>query len=39
LLAIQNGKEIKSQWNARIFMPLYQAQGNDGFFVIKEVKD
>jgi succinylglutamate desuccinylase len=39
LLAIQNGKEIRSRWNARIFMPLYQAQGNDGFFVIKEVKN
>lgn len=38
LLAIQNGKEIKSEWNARIFMPLYQAQGNDGFFVVQEVK-
>lgn len=38
LLAIQNGKELRSKWNARIFMPLYQDQGNDGFFVIKEVK-
>lgn len=38
LLAHQNGKEVRSRWNARIFMPLYQAQGNDGFFVIKEVK-
>ena len=38
LLAVQNGKEIKSDWNARIFMPLYQSQGNDGFFVIEEVE-
>ncbi len=38
LLAIQNDKELKSDWDARIFMPLYQAQGNDGFFVIEEVK-
>lgn len=38
LLAIQNGKEIRSEWDATIFMPLYQSQGNDGFFVIKEVK-
>lgn len=38
LLAIQNEKEVKSDWNARIFMPLYQSQGNDGFFVIEEVK-
>lgn len=36
-LAKQNGKDIHSEWNARIFMPLYQAQGNDGFFVIEEV--
>lgn len=36
LLARQNGKDIKSEWDARIFMPLYQSQGNDGFFVIKE---
>ncbi len=38
LLAVQNGEQIRSKWNARIFMPLYQAQGNDGFFVIKAVK-
>ncbi|GAA4323994.1 succinylglutamate desuccinylase [Pontixanthobacter gangjinensis] len=37
LLAKQNGKEIRSEWNARIFMPLYQTQGNDGFFVVEEV--
>lgn len=37
LLAMQNGKELRSEWDAYIFMPLYQAQGNDGFFVIEEV--
>lgn len=37
LLAVQDNKEVRSQWNARIFMPLYQSQGNDGFFVVKEV--
>ncbi|MAN59180.1 MAG: succinylglutamate desuccinylase [Flavobacteriaceae bacterium] len=37
LLAHHNGQPITSQWNAQIFMPLYQAQGNDGFFVVKEV--
>lgn len=37
LLATSNGKEIKSEWDAYIFMPLYQSQGNDGFFVIEEV--
>jgi len=38
LLARQNGEELKSEWDARIFMPLYQSQGNDGFFVIEEVE-
>ncbi|UBZ06618.1 succinylglutamate desuccinylase/aspartoacylase family protein [Salegentibacter mishustinae] len=38
LLAKQNGKELKSEWDARIFMPLYQSQGNDGFFVIEEAE-
>ncbi|HET8885982.1 MAG TPA: succinylglutamate desuccinylase, partial [Salinimicrobium sp.] len=37
LLAIQNGNEIRSEWNANIFMPLYQKQGNDGFFIIEKV--
>lgn len=37
LLAKQNGNEVKSEWDAHIFMPLYQSQGNDGFFVVKEV--
>lgn len=37
LLAIQNGEKVVSDWNDYIFMPLYQAQGNDGFFVVKEV--
>ncbi|MDT0649012.1 succinylglutamate desuccinylase/aspartoacylase domain-containing protein [Autumnicola edwardsiae] len=37
LLAKQNGNEVKSEWDAYIFMPLYQAQGNDGFFIVQEV--
>ena len=37
LLAYQNGQPVKSEWDAFIFMPLYQSQGNDGFFVIQEV--
>lgn len=37
LLAKSDGKEIRSEWNAYIFMPLYQSQGNDGFFVIQDV--
>ena len=39
VLATQNGKEVRSEWSARIFMPLYQAQGNDGFFVVEEVSE
>ncbi|SDE88568.1 hypothetical protein SAMN05421636_108182 [Pricia antarctica] len=35
--AIQNGANIRSVWDAFIFMPLYQSQGNDGFFVVEEV--
>ena len=38
LLAFQNEKEIRSRWDATIFMPLYQSQGNDGFFIIKQVE-
>ncbi|MDT7827970.1 succinylglutamate desuccinylase/aspartoacylase family protein [Pricia sp. S334] len=38
LLATHNGKKIISRWNAHIFMPLYQTQGNDGFFVVEEVE-
>lgn len=37
LLAVQDGKEVRSKWDARIFMPLYQSQGNDGFFIVEEV--
>lgn len=37
LLASENGKPIYSRWDAHIFMPLYQKQGNDGFFVLDEV--
>jgi succinylglutamate desuccinylase len=36
-LAEHNGNTITSQWEAYIFMPLYQSQGNDGFFVVEEV--
>ncbi len=38
LLAYHNGKEVRSEWDAHIFMPLYQPQGNDGFFVVEQVK-
>lgn len=33
LLAYQNGEPVYSDWNAYIFMPLYQDQGEAGFFV------
>ncbi|HZW78108.1 MAG TPA: succinylglutamate desuccinylase/aspartoacylase family protein [Flavobacteriaceae bacterium] len=36
-LALHNGKKVHSEWDAFIFMPLYQKQGNDGFFIVKEV--
>lgn len=39
LLASEQGEPIYSRWNAHIFMPLYQSQGNDGFFVLGEVSD
>ncbi|MCG2430317.1 succinylglutamate desuccinylase/aspartoacylase domain-containing protein [Aequorivita xiaoshiensis] len=37
LLAHQNGNPVYSKWDAYIFMPLYQKQGNDGFFIVEEV--
>lgn len=37
LLAHQNRQEVRSDWNAHIFMPLYQSQGNDGFFIVEQV--
>ena len=37
LLAISNNKKIISAYNAKIFMPLYQAQGKEGFFIIKKI--
>ena len=38
-LAVNNGKALLSQWDGYIFMPLYQSQGNDGFFVIQDVEN
>ena len=37
LLARSGTREIRSPENGRIFMPLYQKQGFDGFFIIKEI--
>jgi len=36
ILARSDGRNIVSEWDGRIFMPLYQTEGKDGFFVIKE---
>lgn len=38
ILAKQDGKEVTAPEKGRIFMPLYQKQGNDGFFIIREIK-
>lgn len=38
ILARSDGRNIVSEWDARIFMPLYQAEGKDGFFVVQETK-
>ncbi|WP_298893682.1 succinylglutamate desuccinylase/aspartoacylase family protein [uncultured Psychroserpens sp.] len=38
VLATSNQKTIKSSYNARLFMPLYQSKGSEGFFVIKTIK-
>lgn len=36
-LAYHNGLTIKSSFDGRIFMPLYQSQGSDGFFIIHRI--
>jgi predicted deacylase len=37
VLAINNGNQLSTPHAGRIFMPLYQGKGNDGFFIIKEI--
>ncbi|MBT8302945.1 MAG: succinylglutamate desuccinylase/aspartoacylase family protein [Bacteroidia bacterium] len=37
-LATNNKERIYSAYNARLFMPLYQNQGSEGFFVIRKIK-
>ncbi|MEW4922307.1 succinylglutamate desuccinylase/aspartoacylase family protein [Algibacter sp. 2305UL17-15] len=32
-----NGSKIRSKYNGRIFMPLYQNKGSEGFFIIKSI--
>ncbi|MBL4663101.1 MAG: succinylglutamate desuccinylase/aspartoacylase family protein [Flavobacteriaceae bacterium] len=36
-IAQSNGKSILTSQQSRIFMPLYQGKGNDGFFMIRKV--
>ena len=36
-LAISNSKKIKASHSGKIFMPLYQKQGEDGFFIISRI--
>ncbi len=37
-IARSNNIKIISNHNAKIFMPLYQTKGDDGFFIIKTIK-
>ena len=37
LIAKDKNGDIFSPANGRILMPLYQKQGEDGFFIIKEI--
>lgn len=36
-LATEQNKSIESPYNAKIFMPLYQVKGDEGFFIIKRI--
>jgi predicted deacylase len=36
-LAIHNDVTIKAPFSGRIFMPLYQSQGSDGFFIVHRI--
>ncbi|GAA3566681.1 succinylglutamate desuccinylase/aspartoacylase domain-containing protein [Snuella lapsa] len=38
VLAVNNGVVLKSDYNAKIFMPLYQNKGVDGYFIIKRIR-
>ncbi|MCR9182081.1 MAG: succinylglutamate desuccinylase/aspartoacylase family protein [Flavobacteriaceae bacterium] len=37
VLALSGGQNIKSPSSGKLFMPLYQTQGKDGFFIIKGI--
>jgi len=36
-LAVSNGVDIRATKKGRVFMPLYQSQGNDGFFAVRKI--
>ncbi|WP_420580362.1 succinylglutamate desuccinylase/aspartoacylase family protein [Reichenbachiella sp.] len=36
-LALRNGRKVLAKYDGRVFMPLYQSQGNEGFFEIRKV--
>jgi hypothetical protein len=36
-LAVSNGVKVTAAKDGRIFMPLYQEQGEDGFYIIRDV--
>jgi hypothetical protein len=36
-LATYNNQEVNAQESGKIFMPLYQNQGEDGFFIIRKI--
>lgn len=38
-LALSNGEGVAANRKGRIFMPLYQAQGNDGFFIVRKTPE
>jgi succinylglutamate desuccinylase len=38
LLGHDHSGEIRSQHSGRVLMPLYQAQGDDGFFLVRDVQ-
>ena len=37
VLATENGQPVTAPYSGNIFMPLYQDQGADGFFIIERV--
>jgi len=37
VLAVRDGKEVKAPKSGRIFTPLYQEHGKEGFFIIKHI--